>query len=106
MQEKNVLSYMSPNEQSLRRTHSTLGWISLACPVLLMLFIGSCFGPLGWMNESSGISVLASLIGLGTIVSTFALIEASRHERRKTIPKATLFFYLVILWLTEVVVTL
>ena len=37
MQEKNVLSYMSPNEQSLRRTHSTLGWISLACPVLLML---------------------------------------------------------------------
>ena len=106
MRDKNVLSYMSPNEQSPRRTHSALGWISLACPVLLMLFIGWYFSPLGQMSLSSGFSVLVSLVGLGTIVSIVALIEASIYKRRRTIPKATFLFYLAVPWLVAAAFTL
>jgi hypothetical protein len=103
MQDKNILSYMSPNEQSPRRTHSVLGWISLACPVLLL---GSCLAPFGVMSERSGIPTFAGLVILGIIVSIAALIDASRHTRRRAIPKATLFFYLAILWFVEVMLTM
>lgn len=102
MQDNNVLSYLSPSEQSPRRTHSALGWISLACPVLL---IGLFLGPVRAMSERSGILVLASLVGLGIILSVVALIEASIHKRRRTIPKATLFFYLAVLWWLAVALT-
>ena len=101
LQDKNILSYMSPNEPSPGRTHSIMGWISLACPVLVT---GSCIMPVGPMSRHSGVLVLTGLVILGIIVSVVALFEASIHKRRRAIPRATLFFYLVFLWFVAAMV--